>query len=36
MANVHRVVDFRKGMLDAELSRLEAGKSNTRLIYAVE
>jgi outer membrane protein TolC len=36
VANAHKVVDFRKRMLDAELSRLEAGKSNTRLIYAAE
>jgi outer membrane protein TolC len=34
--NAHKVVDFRKRMLDAELSRLEAGKSNSRLIYAAE
>ena len=34
--NAHKVVDFRKRMLDVELSRLEAGKSNSRLIYAAE
>jgi outer membrane protein TolC len=36
VANAHKVVDFRERMLDVELSRLEAGKSNTRLIYAAE
>ena len=34
--NAHKVVDFRRRMLDVELSRLEMGKSNTRLIYAAE
>jgi outer membrane protein TolC len=34
--NAHKVVEFRERMLDAELSRLEAGKSNSRLIYAAE
>lgn len=34
--NAGRVVEFRKRMLDAELSRMEAGKSNSRLIYAAE
>jgi outer membrane protein len=34
--NAHKVVEFRKRMLDAELSRLEAGKSNSRLIYTAE
>jgi outer membrane protein len=34
--NAHKVVEFRKLMLDAELSRLEAGKSNSRLVYAAE
>lgn len=36
VANAHKVVDFRKLMLEVELSRLEAGKSNSRLIYAAE
>jgi len=36
VANANKVVDFRNRMLDVELSRLEAGKSNTRLIYAAE
>jgi outer membrane protein TolC len=34
--NAQKVVEFRRRMLDAELSRLEAGKSNSRLIYAAE
>lgn len=34
--NARKVVEFRKLMLDAELSRMEAGKSNSRLVYAAE
>ncbi|UCF97246.1 MAG: TolC family protein, partial [Spirochaetaceae bacterium] len=34
--NANKVVEFRKSMLDAEMSRLEAGKSTSRLIYAAE
>jgi outer membrane protein len=34
--NAQKVVEFRNSALDAELSRLEAGKSNSRLIYAAE
>jgi outer membrane protein TolC len=36
VANAHKVVEFRKQMLEAELSRMELGKSNSRLIYAAE
>jgi outer membrane protein len=34
--NAHKVVEFRERMLEAELSRMEAGKSNSQLIYAAE
>jgi outer membrane protein TolC len=34
--NAQKVVAFRRRMLDAELSRMEAGKSNSRLVYAAE
>jgi outer membrane protein len=34
--NAREVVAFRQRMLDAELSRMEAGKSNSRLVYAAE
>jgi len=34
--NAYKVVEFRKRMLEAELSRMEAGKSNSRLVYAAE
>lgn len=34
--NARKVVEFRKRLLEVELSRLEAGKSTTRLIYQAE
>ncbi len=34
--NAQKVVEFRKRLLDVELVRLGAGKSNTRVIYEVE
>jgi outer membrane protein len=34
--NAHKVVEFRERMLETELSRMEAGKSNSQLIYAAE
>jgi outer membrane protein len=34
--NAREIVAFRQRMLDAELSRMEAGKSNSRLVYAAE
>ena len=34
--NARKVVGFRKRLLEVELSRLEAGKSTTRLIYQAE
>ncbi len=34
--NAQKVVEFRKRLLDVELSRLEAGKSTPRLVYQAE
>jgi outer membrane protein TolC len=36
MENIRTVVDYNEYLLDVELSRLDAGKSNSRIIYEAE